>query len=93
MYRLLGRRRNTGVSVWHIARSNALILAEGRRSKLARDLPGTGSRTRQLGTFGYAGNMLVCTLKATGYDLKLVMAGYQRTVEDILAEQRSGESE
>jgi hypothetical protein len=30
-----------------------LILAEGRSSKLARDLPGTGSKARRLGTFGY----------------------------------------
>lgn len=29
-------------------------------------------------------------LEAAGYDLKLVKAGHQRTVEDILAEQRAG---
>jgi len=32
-------------------------------------------------------------LEAAGYDLKLVKAGHQRTVEDILAEQRNGEGE
>jgi hypothetical protein len=32
-------------------------------------------------------------LEAAGYDLKLVKTGHQRTVEDILAEQRSGERE
>lgn len=32
-------------------------------------------------------------LEAAGYDLKLVKAGHERTVEDILAEQRSGVSE
>ncbi|MDB6051704.1 MAG: transcriptional regulator, family [Pseudomonas sp.] len=32
---------------------------------------------------------LVRLLEAAGYDLKMVKAGHQRTVEDILAEQRS----
>ncbi|AQZ96878.1 transcriptional regulator [Halopseudomonas phragmitis] len=32
---------------------------------------------------------LVRLLEAAGYDLKLVKAGHTRTVEDILAEQRS----
>ena len=35
---------------------------------------------------------LVRLLEAAGYDLKLVKAGHMRTVEDILAEQRSGVS-
>lgn len=34
---------------------------------------------------------LVRLLEAAGYDLKLIKAGHQRTVEDILAEQRSQE--
>ena len=33
---------------------------------------------------------LVRLLEAAGYDLKLVKAGHERTVEDILNEQRSG---
>ncbi len=33
---------------------------------------------------------LVRLLEAAGYDLKLFKAGHERTVEDILAEQRSG---
>ncbi|MEE4097673.1 helix-turn-helix domain-containing protein [Pseudomonas viridiflava] len=33
---------------------------------------------------------LVRLLEAAGYDLKLVKTGHQRTVEDILKEQRSG---
>ncbi|WP_443690484.1 helix-turn-helix transcriptional regulator [Pseudomonas sp.] len=33
---------------------------------------------------------LVRLLEAAGYDLKLVKAGHERTVEAILAEQRSG---
>lgn len=33
---------------------------------------------------------LVRLLEAAGYDLKLVKAGHERTVEDILAEQRLG---
>ncbi|MBN3966149.1 helix-turn-helix transcriptional regulator [Pseudomonas gregormendelii] len=35
---------------------------------------------------------LVRLLEAAGYNLKLVRAGHERTVEDILAEQRSGVS-
>jgi len=34
---------------------------------------------------------LVRLLAAAGYDLKVVKAGHSRTLEDILAEQRSGE--
>lgn len=33
---------------------------------------------------------LVRLLAAAGYDLKLIKAGHQRTLEDILAEQRGG---
>ena len=33
---------------------------------------------------------LVRLLEAAGYDLKLVKVGHQRTIEDILNEQRSG---
>ncbi|WP_447747742.1 helix-turn-helix transcriptional regulator [Pseudomonas nicosulfuronedens] len=35
-------------------------------------------------------SVLVRLLEATGYELKLIKAGHQRTVEDILEEQRSG---
>lgn len=35
---------------------------------------------------------LVRLLEAAGYDLKLVRLGHARTVEDILAEQRRGDS-
>lgn len=35
-------------------------------------------------------SVLVRLLEAAGYDLKLVKTGHQRTVEDILSEQRSG---
>jgi DNA-binding XRE family transcriptional regulator len=35
-------------------------------------------------------SVLVRLLEAAGYDLKLVKAGHERTVEDILNEQRSG---
>jgi len=31
-------------------------------------------------------------LEAAGYDLKVVKAGHGRTLEDILAEQRQGDS-
>nr|WP_314874438.1 helix-turn-helix transcriptional regulator [uncultured Pseudomonas sp.] len=33
---------------------------------------------------------LIRLLEAAGYDLKLVKTGHERTVEDILSEQRSG---
>jgi transcriptional regulator with XRE-family HTH domain len=35
---------------------------------------------------------LVRLLEAAGFDVKVVKAGHNRTLEDILAEQRSGES-
>jgi len=34
--------------------------------------------------------VLVRLLEAAGFDLKLIKAGHQRTIEDILDEQRSG---
>ena len=34
-------------------------------------------------------SVLVRLLEAAGYDLKLIKAGHQRTIEDILNEQRS----
>ena len=37
-------------------------------------------------------SVLVRLLEAAGYDLKVVKTGHTRTLEDILAEQRSGES-
>jgi transcriptional regulator with XRE-family HTH domain len=37
-------------------------------------------------------SVLVRLLEAAGYDLKVVKAGHARTLEDILAEQRSDES-
>ncbi len=36
-------------------------------------------------------SVLIRLLEAAGYDLKLIKAGHQRTIEDILNEQRSGE--
>ncbi|MAB25694.1 MAG: transcriptional regulator [Pseudomonadales bacterium] len=35
---------------------------------------------------------LVRLLEAAGYELKLIKIGHQRTVEDILEEQRAGQS-
>lgn len=34
-------------------------------------------------------SVLIRLLEAAGYDLKLIKAGHQRTIEDILDEQRS----
>lgn len=36
-------------------------------------------------------SVLIRLLEAAGYDLKLIKAGHQRTIEDILNEQHSGE--
>ena len=36
-------------------------------------------------------SVLIRLLEAAGYDLRLIKAGHQRTIEDILNEQRSGE--
>jgi transcriptional regulator with XRE-family HTH domain len=38
-------------------------------------------------------SVLVRLLEAAGYDLKAVKLGHARTLEDVLAEQRSGEAE
>jgi hypothetical protein len=37
-------------------------------------------------------SVLLRLLEAAGYDVKFVKAGHTRTLEDILAEQRSDES-
>lgn len=37
-------------------------------------------------------SVLVRLLEAAGYELKAVKRGYARTLEDVLAEQRSGEA-
>jgi transcriptional regulator with XRE-family HTH domain len=52
----------------------------------------TLARMETLGRGDMSVSVLVRLLEAAGYDLKVVKAGHIRTLEDILAEQRSGES-
>lgn len=51
----------------------------------------TLARMETLGRGDMSVSVLVRLLEAAGYDLKVVKTGHSRTLEDILAEQRSGE--
>ncbi|MNV11917.1 helix-turn-helix protein [compost metagenome] len=59
-----------------------------RRADVART---TLTRMENLARNDMSVSALVRLLDAAGYDLKVVKAGHQRTLEDILAEQRRGE--
>ena len=50
----------------------------------------TVSRMENLVNGDMSVSAVVRLLEAAGYDLKVVKAGHARTLEDILAEQRSG---
>lgn len=52
----------------------------------------TLARMETLGRGDMSVSVLVRLLEAAGYDLKVVKTGHGRTLEDILAEQRSGEN-
>ena len=52
----------------------------------------TLARMETLGRGDMSVSVLVRLLEAAGYELKVVKTGHTRTLEDILAEQRSGES-
>jgi transcriptional regulator with XRE-family HTH domain len=52
----------------------------------------TLARMETLGRGDMSVSVLVRLLEAAGYDLKVVKTGHTRTLEDILAEQRSGEN-
>lgn len=52
----------------------------------------TLARMESLGRGDMSVSVLVRLLEAAGYDLKVVKTGHTRTLEDILAEQRSGEN-
>lgn len=58
-----------------------------RRAGVSRT---TVARMETLAKGDMSVSVLVRLLEAAGYDLKLVKAGHERTVEDILDEQRSG---
>jgi transcriptional regulator with XRE-family HTH domain len=52
----------------------------------------TLARMETLGRGDMSVSVLVRLLEAAGYDLKVVKTGHTRTLEDILAEQRSREN-
>lgn len=60
-----------------------------RRAGVSRT---TVARMETLAKGDMSVSALVRLLEAAGYDLKLVKPGHVRTVEDILAEQRRGDS-
>jgi len=71
------------------ARSDANLSQEAIASR-AGVSRSTVARMETLAKGDMSVSALVRLLEAAGYDLKLVKAGHERTVEDILAEQRSG---
>ncbi len=52
----------------------------------------TVGRMENLANGDMSVGVLLRLLEAAGYDLKVVKAGHGRTLEDILAEQRQGDS-
>jgi len=71
------------------ARTDARLSQEelARRAGVARS---TVARMETLARGDMSVSVLLRLLESAGYDLKLVKTGHQRTIEDILAEQRSG---
>lgn len=59
-----------------------------RRAGVART---TVARMETLAKGDMSVSALVRLLEAAGYDLRTVRQGHQRTIEDVLAEQRRGE--
>ncbi|UZE23098.1 helix-turn-helix domain-containing protein [Pseudomonas sp. B21-056] len=64
--------------------------ALARRAGVSRS---TVARMETMAKGDMSVSALIRLLEAAGYSLKLVKAGHERTVEDILAEQRSEASE
>ena len=60
-----------------------------QRAMSMRQLPRAALRSNK-SSANLAYGVLIRLLEAAGYNLKLVKAGHERTVEDILDEQRSG---
>jgi len=77
---LKSARREAGLSQAELA----------QRAGVART---TVARMETLAKGDMSVSALIRLLEAAGYDLKLVKPGHVRTVEDILAEQRSGDDE
>jgi transcriptional regulator with XRE-family HTH domain len=76
---LKGARREAGLSQEKLA----------SHAGVARS---TVARMETLAKGDMSVSVLVRVLSAAGYDLKVVKVGHQRTLEDILAEQRQDES-
>lgn len=72
------------------ARSEAKLSQQALASR-ARVSRTTVARMETLAKGDMSVSVLIRLLEAAGYDLKLIKAGHQRTIEDILNEQRSGE--
>ncbi|MEK1943198.1 MAG: helix-turn-helix transcriptional regulator [Pseudomonas sp.] len=70
------------------SRASASLSQEAlaNRAGVARS---TVARMETLAKGDMSVSVLLRLLEAAGYDLKVIKAGHQRTVEDILAEQRS----
>ena len=76
---LKGARRQAGLTQQQLAeRAGLNRVTVGRMENLANN--------------DMSAAALVRLLEAAGFDVKVVKAGHSRTLEDILAEQRSGES-
>ena len=71
------------------ARRDAKLSQEARASRAGVSRT-TVARMETLANGDMSVLALVRLLEAAGYDLKLVNTGHERTVEDILSEQRSG---
>ena len=67
-------------------------LSQGELARQAGVSRTTVARMETLAKGDMSVSALVRLLEAAGYDLKLVKPGHARTVEDILAEQRQGDS-
>ena len=67
-------------------------LSQDQLAKRAGVSRTTVARMENLAKGDMSVSALVRLLEAAGYDLKLVKSGHARTVEDILAEQRRGDS-
>ena len=72
------------------ARGNAKLSQQALASR-AGVLRTAVARMETLAKGDMSVSVLIRLLEAAGYDLKLIKAGHQRTIEDILNEQRSGE--
>lgn len=65
-------------------------LSQGALATSAGVPRSTVARMETLAKGDMSVSVLVRLLEAAGYNLKLVKAGHERTIEDILEEQRSG---